>query len=80
MRILVKKRNTLLFYLYYITKIYGCQYIGAKRNNHAEGVYIIKAKPCISSERNALYIIIATAKYSLRLMIYTFGDEIHANA
>ena len=28
----------------------------------------------------ALYIIIAKAKYSLRLMIYTFGDEIHAKA
>ena len=49
--------------------------------NHAKGVYIINsARNCISSKRNALYIIIAKAKYSLRLMIYTFGDEIHAKA
>ena len=49
--------------------------------NHAEGVYIINsARNCIASKRNALYIIIAKAKYSLWLMIYTFGDEIHAKA
>ena len=49
--------------------------------NHAKGVYIINsARNCISSKRNALYIIIAKAKYSLQLMICTFGDEIHAKA
>jgi len=46
--------------------------------NHAEGVYIINAKHCISSKQKALYIIIAKAEYSLQLMIYTFGGEIHA--
>ena len=45
------------------------------------GVDIINsARNCISSKRNALYIIIAKAKYSLQLMICTFGDEIHAKA
>ena len=46
--------------------------------NHGEAVYIIKTKFCISSIPQELYIIIAKAQYSLRLMIYTFGDEIHA--
>ena len=48
------------------------------RINHGEAVYIIKTKFCISSIPQELYIIIAKAQYSLRLMIYTFGDEIHA--
>ena len=43
-------------------------------------VYHQFRRNCISSKRNALYIIIAKAKYSLRLMICTFGDEIHAKA
>ena len=48
--------------------------------NHGEAVYIIKTKFCISSIPQELYIIIAKAQYSLRLMIYTFGDEMHACA
>ena len=56
--------------------------------NHAVGVYIINsARNCISSKRNALYIIIAKAKYSLRLMICSLwrdmlvkADDIHAKA
>ena len=50
------------------------------RINHGEAVYIIKTKSCISSIPQELYIIIAKAECSLRLMIYTFGDEMHANA
>ena len=46
--------------------------------NHGEAVYIIKTKFCISSIPQELYIIIAKAQYSLRLMICAFGDDIHA--
>ena len=58
--------------------------------------YIINAEHCISSipqelhiinsagiayhQDEVLYIIIGKAKYSLRLVIYTFGDEMHAYA
>ena len=44
-----------------------------------KGVYIINAKHCISSRRNLVYHHCERG-YSLRLMIYTFGDEIHAKA
>ena len=64
----------------------------AHNKNHAEGVYIINAKRCISSaarryiinsegivyhQGEALYIIKAQ-KYTLRVMIYACGDDIHA--
>ena len=48
--------------------------------NRGEAMYIIKTKSCLSSIPYELYIIIAKAKYSLRLVIYTFGDEMHAYA
>ena len=44
-----------------------------------KGVHIINAKHCISSRRSLVYHHCERG-YSLRLMIYTFGDEIHAKA
>ncbi len=43
-----------------------------------EAVYIINSVGIAYPQHEVLYIIIAKAEYSLRLMIYTFGDEIHA--
>jgi len=46
--------------------------------NHAAGVYIINSAGIAYYQNEVLYIIIAKGKYSLRLMIYTYGDDIHA--
>jgi len=43
-------------------------------------VYIINSSGIAYHQDEVLYIIIAKAKYSLRLMIYTIGDEMHAYA
>ena len=47
-----------------------------KTQNHAEGVYIIKTKFCISPRRKPS-ISSLRKRYNLRLMIYTYGDDIH---
>ena len=46
--------------------------------NHAEGVYIIRRK-AVYHQGEALYII-KPQRYTLRVMIYAFGDDIHAGA
>ena len=50
----------------------------AHSKNHAEGVYIIRRK-AVYHQGEALYII-KPQRYTLRVMIYAFGDDIHANA
>jgi len=43
-------------------------------------LYIINSAGIAYHQDKVLYIIIGKAKYSLRLVIYTFGDEMHAYA
>ena len=45
----------------------------------AQPLYIINFGEMHINKANALYIIIAKAVYSLRLMIYAYGDNIHTN-
>ena len=48
--------------------------------NHGKAAYIIDAKHRISSRCEHLVYHHCERGYSLRLMIYTFGEEIHAIA
>ena len=48
--------------------------------NRGEALYIINFAEIAYHQDEVLYIIIAKAKYSLRLMIYAYGDDIHADA
>ena len=48
--------------------------------NHAKGVYIINSEGIAYHQRLAVVYHHCESEYCLRLMICTFGDEIHAKA
>ena len=54
--------------------------IRTQTQNHAKGVYIINSIGIVYHQRLAVVYHHCERGYSLRLMICTFGDEIHAKA